>query len=152
MALKSTLFSQFPANSRIQGLKQKENQHFRRSQSMGAGAGHSTLQCRRWSQKVPLPAKSMQDLTLGFQTPETQLQQLIAHMQQQQHSLIIEPRTKKIARHKFTPEEDKVLRNLVAQFGKSDWAAIAQRLENRTPRQCRERWKHYLSPEVSTSN
>jgi hypothetical protein len=95
----------------------------------------------------------MQDPTLAFQTPEAQLQQLIAHMQQQQqHPLIIEPRAKKIARHKFTPEEDDVLRNLVWQFGKSDWAAIARRLENRTPRQCRERWKHYLSPDVSTSN
>jgi hypothetical protein len=95
----------------------------------------------------------MQDPTLAFQTPEAQLQQLIAQMQQQQqHSLVIEPRPKKIARHKFTPEEDELLQHLVGQFGKSDWAVIAQRLENRTPRQCRERWKHYLSPEVSTSN
>jgi hypothetical protein len=94
----------------------------------------------------------MQDPTLGLQTSEAQLQQLITHLRQQQHPLIIQPRAKKIARHKFTPEEDELLRNLVAQFGMSDWAIIAERFQNRTPRQCRERWKHYLSPDVSIGN
>jgi hypothetical protein len=56
----------------------------------------------------------MQDPTLSFQTPETQLKHLIAHLQlPPQHSLLIESRMKKIARRKFTPEKDEVLRNLV---------------------------------------
>lgn len=62
------------------------------------------------------------------------------------------PKDKKITRHKFTPEEDEVLRNLVQQYGKSDWVTIAQHFQNRTPRQCRDRWKHYISPEVVTGN
>ena len=51
-------------------------------------------------------------------------------------------------KHKFTPEEDETLKQLVAQFGQ-DWKTIASVLKNRSARQCRDRWKHYLSPEIS---
>lgn len=60
--------------------------------------------------------------------------------------------TKKITRRKFTPEEDELLKNLVATFGPTDWQTIAQHLVSRSPRQCRERWKHYISPDVVTGN
>lgn len=60
--------------------------------------------------------------------------------------------TKKITRRKFTPEEDELLKNLVATFGPTDWQTISQRFVSRSPRQCRERWKHYISPEVVTGN
>lgn len=59
---------------------------------------------------------------------------------------------KKITRRKFTPEEDELLKNLVATFGPTDWQTIAQHLVSRSPRQCRERWKHYISPDVVTGN
>jgi hypothetical protein len=36
----------------------------------------------------------------------------------------------------------------VLQLGKSDWSAIAQHFPSRTSRQCRDRWKHYISPDV----
>lgn len=65
--------------------------------------------------------------------------------------LVLGQREKKITRHKFTPEEDEVLRNLVGQFGR-DWSIVAQHMPNRTPRQCRDRWKHYISPDVVTGN
>jgi hypothetical protein len=64
----------------------------------------------------------------------------------------MEPREKKISRRKFTPDEDDLLRNLVMQLGKSDWSTIAQHFPTRSPRQCRDRWKHYISPEVLTGN
>ncbi len=48
-------------------------------------------------------------------------------------------------RQKFTPEEDKRLIELVNEHGESNWVLIASLMENRTVRQCRERWKHYLS-------
>lgn len=51
----------------------------------------------------------------------------------------------KTVKSKFTPEEDARLQELVAQFGSDNWTAIAQNMDGRTPRQCRERWKHYLS-------
>lgn len=48
-------------------------------------------------------------------------------------------------RQKFMPEEDQRLIELVNEHGTSDWVLIASLMENRNPRQCRERWKHYLS-------
>ncbi|OHT03450.1 hypothetical protein TRFO_06697 [Tritrichomonas foetus] len=51
---------------------------------------------------------------------------------------------------KFTPEEDAILCDLVAIHGDNDWNKIAAAMEGRNTRQCRERWRHYLSPEVST--
>ena len=54
-----------------------------------------------------------------------------------------------ISRRKFTNEEDEKLKNLVSTYGAGDWRNIAAHMDNRNARQCRERWKHYLSPSVS---
>ena len=51
-------------------------------------------------------------------------------------------------KQKFTPEEDETLKQLVNQYGQ-DWKMISAVFKNRSARQCRDRWKHYLSPEVS---
>jgi hypothetical protein len=48
----------------------------------------------------------------------------------------------------FSPEEDAKLRNLMGAMGQGNWTEIAGHLPGRTPRQCRERWKLYLSPEL----
>jgi hypothetical protein len=48
-------------------------------------------------------------------------------------------------RKKFSPQEDANLLMLVARFGSLSWDAIACEMPGRNPRQCRERWKHYLS-------
>jgi hypothetical protein len=34
------------------------------------------------------------------------------------------------------------------KYGTADWVAIASQMPNRDSRQCRERWYHYLAPEV----
>jgi hypothetical protein len=95
---------------------------------------------------------SMNDPSGGF-TADAQLQQLIAQLQrqQQQQPMPIGPEHK-ISRHKFTPDEDELLRTLVAQLGGSDWNAISVHFHNRTARQCRDRWRHYISPELLTGN
>jgi hypothetical protein len=49
------------------------------------------------------------------------------------------------SRKKFTPAEDALLTRLVGQFGQLGWDVIAGWMPGRNPRQCRERWKHYLS-------
>jgi hypothetical protein len=49
------------------------------------------------------------------------------------------------SRRNFTPEEDKQLCKLVGQFGVRSWPIIASAMSNRTIRQCRDRWRHYLS-------
>lgn len=47
---------------------------------------------------------------------------------------------------KFTPEEDKKLKEIVDQVGTSSWPNVAKYLKGRSSRQCRDRWNHYLSP------
>jgi hypothetical protein len=51
-------------------------------------------------------------------------------------------------RRKFSPEEDDSLKALVAEYGTDDWTKIASRMPRRDSRQCKERWCHYLSPEL----
>ncbi len=55
-------------------------------------------------------------------------------------------------RHRITfkPEEDEQLKKVIEQYGTHDWQNVADHMPGRNPRQCRERWKHYLSaPEGS---
>jgi hypothetical protein len=44
--------------------------------------------------------------------------------------------------------EDILLRKLVSEIGENNWARIAAEMRNRNPRQCRERWFNYLSPNI----
>jgi hypothetical protein len=50
-----------------------------------------------------------------------------------------------MTRSKFRPEEDQMLRGLVDRFGVHSWSEIACAMPGRSLRQCRDRWKHYLS-------
>ena len=52
---------------------------------------------------------------------------------------------KKKKRSKFFPEEDKLLIQLVKEHGEHSWELISSKMSGRNVRQCRERWKHYLS-------
>jgi hypothetical protein len=51
-------------------------------------------------------------------------------------------------KRRFTPREDRTILEMVNGFGTHAWAAIAQQLGGRTARQCRERYRHYLSPVI----
>jgi hypothetical protein len=53
------------------------------------------------------------------------------------------------SRQPFTAEEDEKLKQLVAESANRDWKAIAALMGNRTARQCRERYKAYLTPDIS---
>ena len=55
-------------------------------------------------------------------------------------------------RDKFTLEEDIKLKYLVSYFGVGNWKIIATAMETKNPRQCRERWRNYLSPNVKVNN
>jgi hypothetical protein len=85
-----------------------------------------------------------------FGATEMQLQAFITQFQQVPGTFPVEE--KRISRHRFSQEEDQRLRALVVQSGPSDWNLIAQHFHDRSARQCRDRWKHYLSPEVETGN
>ncbi|OHT06315.1 Myb-like DNA-binding domain containing protein [Tritrichomonas foetus] len=56
--------------------------------------------------------------------------------------------TKAHSKRLFTPAEDERIKELVRVLGEKAWKKIAAELVNRTARQCRERWKNYLSPTV----
>lgn len=51
-------------------------------------------------------------------------------------------------RHKFTKAEDELLKSLVEKHGESNWITISAAMKTRSPRQCRERYKNYLSPKI----
>ena len=62
--------------------------------------------------------------------------------------LISKKRNKRqtIVKRKFTDSEDIALASLVEIHGQNNWKLIARNMpSDRTPRQCRERWKYYLS-------
>ncbi|OHT17067.1 Myb-like DNA-binding domain containing protein [Tritrichomonas foetus] len=52
-------------------------------------------------------------------------------------------------RQKFSTDEDLKLKKAVAQLGTNSWKIIALEIPGRTPRQCRDRWKHYLCPDAN---
>jgi hypothetical protein len=51
-------------------------------------------------------------------------------------------------RRVFTREEDLKLKDLVSRYGEKNWKLISSKMQNRTIRQCRERYKDYLHPGV----
>ena len=53
------------------------------------------------------------------------------------------------SRKHFTQEEDIKLKSLVMQFGDQNWKEISKHMFKRSPRQCRERYKFYLSPNLN---
>jgi hypothetical protein len=52
-------------------------------------------------------------------------------------------------KQKFGPDEDTRLTSLVQLHGPRNWKLVASRMPGRNPRQCRERWKHYLKPSIN---
>lgn len=59
-------------------------------------------------------------------------------------------RSQKTMKQKFSASEDTLLQGLVEKHGTSDWKLIAEFMPNRTSRQCRERWKYYLDPQLNS--
>lgn len=51
----------------------------------------------------------------------------------------------------FKKEEDELIVRLVQEVGENNWKEVARQLGTRTARQCRERWRYYLSPESRSS-
>lgn len=71
-------------------------------------------------------------------TNSDDLMTLIDKMEQRKHEKL-----------KFTAEEDKQLIELVGNRTHIDWNQIARRMKGRNPRQCRDRWHHYLNPNLN---
>ncbi|XP_041005509.1 transcription factor MYB118 [Juglans microcarpa x Juglans regia] len=48
----------------------------------------------------------------------------------------------------WTPQEDRLLLQLVDRFGTKKWSHIARMLNGRMGKQCRERWHNHLRPDI----
>ncbi|MCO5606559.1 hypothetical protein L7F22_060747 [Adiantum nelumboides] len=57
-----------------------------------------------------------------------------------------------VARGPWTPEEDSYLRQLVERYGDKKWSVIAQHLQGRIGKQCRERWQNHLRPDIKVAS
>ena len=51
-------------------------------------------------------------------------------------------------RRPWSADEDEHLKQLVGEHGIKSWAAIATRLRDRNGKQCRERWRNHLRPQL----
>ena len=52
-------------------------------------------------------------------------------------------------RNKFSASEDYRLKQLVKTYGQNNWGLVAKLMDHRTARQCRDRYKYFLSPDVN---
>ncbi|XP_022741898.1 transcription factor MYB118-like [Durio zibethinus] len=53
-----------------------------------------------------------------------------------------------IIKGQWTPEEDRLLVQLVTRHGTKKWSQIANMLNGRVGKQCRERWHNHLRPDI----
>lgn len=49
----------------------------------------------------------------------------------------------------WTGQEDQIIMQFVAQYGKKSWSKLAEKLPGRIGKQCRERWINHLDPDMS---
>ena len=62
-----------------------------------------------------------------------------------QNFSIMNENEKKKKRYKFSGEEDQKLKELVNLIGEDNWNEISILMKNKSPRQCRDRYRFYLS-------
>ena len=55
----------------------------------------------------------------------------------------------KHTRKQFSVSEDHRLKELVKVYGEDNWATISRMMGQRNARQCRDRYKNYLSPNIN---
>lgn len=58
---------------------------------------------------------------------------------------VLDPKLKKGS---WTIEEDEQLQRAVEEIGQGHWSRVAERVATRNGKQCRERWRNQISPEV----
>jgi hypothetical protein len=52
------------------------------------------------------------------------------------------------SKSKFSPAEDRHLKDVIESFGCEDWGQVASYMPDRNSRQCRERWNNYVNPAI----
>ncbi|OHT16487.1 hypothetical protein TRFO_41821 [Tritrichomonas foetus] len=82
-------------------------------------------------------------------TPSQNTGQNYSHAERRNSSTIQQTIYRKA---KWTPDEDNLLKMLVKKEGTNNWSLIAQSINGRTGKQCRERWLNQLRPELTKNN
>jgi hypothetical protein len=54
----------------------------------------------------------------------------------------------KLVKGPWTPEEDRIVVEMVNKYGAKNWSQIASALSGRIGKQCRERWHNHLNPHI----
>jgi len=49
----------------------------------------------------------------------------------------------------WTAQEDQIMTEMVAKYGKTKWSQIAKHLPGRIGKQARERWHNHLDPDIN---
>ena len=103
-------------------------------------------------QKLQLSYKSFHFPLMFTEEEQQQLTSIISKLSPEEFQVLRDHFANKALssskRSSFTPEEDAKLRKLVQQYGEKSWPQVASYMEGRTTRQCRERYRHYLSPNI----
>ena len=54
----------------------------------------------------------------------------------------------RVTKVKFTPEQDRKILSLLKENPTTSWRTVAEHIEGKTAKQCRERYQHFLAPTV----
>ena len=63
--------------------------------------------------------------------------------------MIVEHSEIALRKNRFSKGEDELITKLVNEFGENSWHKISSLVQNRTPRQCKERWLNYLKQGIN---
>lgn len=123
---------------------------------MGSDDGHKDRKVRGWTAvednhlRAVMSAADGNEEALGDPDrtdnqfiPERSVKECISRWRR------IKTKDMNAARHSgsWTAEEDRMLKELVAELGPRDWTKIQKRMNStRDGKQCRERWHNHLNP------
>ena len=92
----------------------------------------------RSAQRDCMGSSSSRDAARGGRPPDVKIDESVLDKAQQTRKTSLP----------WTAEEDDLVRGLVAAHGTKKWSLIAQNLEGRLGKQCRERWYNHLDPAI----
>ena len=82
-------------------------------------------------------------------------EEILAHFPNKTQSQILERWDKvlnqTVTKKMWTKEEDEIIVKFVEQYGTKNWTRLAVSLPGRVGKQCRERWRNHLDPNVKHS-
>ncbi|EQC40127.1 hypothetical protein SDRG_02778 [Saprolegnia diclina VS20] len=136
-----------PYPGMFDGLDPQHHHHHHHHALLGAPVVHPGSWCEREDKQLRkaiknLGTKNWKQVAMMLNTGKTDVQCL------HRWNKVLKPGLLKGA---WSAEEDDVLRSLMLKFGVGNirWADVANHIQGRTGKQCRERWRNCLSPDIN---